>query len=126
VSGIVVCVIEDDDDVRKFIRATLERAGFAVVDASNGEAGIKIVERVAVDVVVTDIVMPEREGLETIMDLKKRFPLLPILAISGQGKVGPKDYLQLAAALGADDVLTKPFSPKDLVGKVRKLLPRKR
>jgi DNA-binding response OmpR family regulator len=60
------------------------------------------------------------------MDLKKRFPRLPILAISGQGKVGPKDYLQLASALGADDVLAKPFSPKDLVAKIRKFLPRKR
>jgi DNA-binding response OmpR family regulator len=127
VSDIAICVIEDDDDVRKFIRATLERAGFRVLDASNGEYGIRIVENVAVSAVVTDIVMPgRREGLETITLLRRRFPQLPILAISGHGKIGPNDYLRFAAALGAHEVLAKPFTPEDLVAKVRLLLERAR
>jgi DNA-binding response OmpR family regulator len=123
-SSHMVCVIDDDDRVRDTICKILRRAGFTVADANDGDVGIEIVARTQPSVVVTDIVMPNREGIETICELKKRFPAIRILAISGGGRIGPQDFLELAAALGADDCLAKPFRPAELLTKVSDLVAR--
>jgi CheY-like chemotaxis protein len=74
------------------------------------------------DIVVTDIVMPEREGLETIMAIKSARPDVPILAISGGGRIGAPPFLDLARRLGADDVLAKPFRTAQLVERIAALV----
>ena len=115
---VTVCVIEDEPQVRQLICTVLEQSGFAAVPARDGEEGLKIVARTKAGVVVTDLVMPNVEGVEVIRTLKERFPAVRILAISGAGAWGPEDYLEIAKLSGADDCLAKPFNLSVLVAKV--------
>jgi DNA-binding response OmpR family regulator len=118
----LICVIDDDESVRQTVGRILRSAGYAVVDAKDGEVGLRIVERDTPAMIVTDIVMPNREGIETIREAKQRFPAIPIIAISGGGRLGPDGFLELAVKLGADDSLAKPFRPAELLDKVSRLL----
>lgn len=117
-----ILIIDDDDQMRKLIRSFLERAGFEVEEAANGRLGMAVMRRCAVDLVITDLIMPEQEGLETIGMLKQDFPQVKIIAISGGGRIGPDAYLPAAAALGADRIFIKPFARSALVATVRELL----
>lgn len=123
-TGPMVCVIDDDEQVRATLAEILRRSGYAVALACDGEVGLDIVEQSGAAIVVTDIVMPNREGIETIREIKRRFPNVRILALSGGGsKASPTDFLELAYAFGADDVLAKPFRMAELLHKVGKLAP---
>lgn len=123
-TGPLVCVIDDDEHVRGTLAEILRRSGYGVLLASDGDKGLKIVERSGPAIVVTDIVMPNREGIETIREIRRRFPEVRILAISGGGsKSASTDFLELAYALGADDVLAKPFRTAELLHKMSKLTP---
>jgi DNA-binding response OmpR family regulator len=117
----LVCVIDDDVRVRHAVCNILRDAGFSTVDAADGEIGMKLVEETRPSVVVTDIVMPNREGIETIQALKASFPTLPILAMSGSCAPAV-NFLELARHLGADDCIAKPFKPSELLLKIRNLL----
>jgi len=117
----VVCVIDDDDLVRRTISDVLKGAGFETVEAEDGDAGLNLIESSKAHVAVIDIVMPIREGHDVIVDATRRFPALKVLAVSGGGLSGPKDYLELAQQLGAHDVLAKPFRNAELVEKVKRL-----
>jgi CheY-like chemotaxis protein len=117
----VVCVIDDDDLVRRTISDVLKGAGFETVEAEDGNAGLDLIESSKAGVAVIDIVMPVREGHDVIVDATRRFPTLKVLAVSGGGSAGPKDYLELAQQLGAHDVLAKPFRNAELIEKVRRL-----
>jgi DNA-binding response OmpR family regulator len=117
----VVCVIDDDARLREAICAILEQAGFAPIQAGDGNIGFDVVSKMKPAVVITDIVMPNREGIETIQALKQHFPDLPVLAMSGSYSPG-KNYLDWAQAIGADDCLAKPFRPAQLVEKVKSLV----
>lgn len=116
-----VCIIDDDPSVREAVTAILTSAGYEVLEAADGEKGLKIVETVRPDLVITDLVMPNREGIETIRESKKRFPEMPILAISASGRVGYADFLAHARKLGADACLAKPFGPDELLAQVTAL-----
>lgn len=96
-----------------------------MTDAKDGEAGLHTIESMSPTMIVTDIVMPNREGIETIREAKRRFPEIPIIAISGGGRLGPEGFLELAVKLGADDCLAKPFRPAELLNKVAHLLKQK-
>lgn len=123
-SGPMVCVIDDDEHVRATLAEILRRSGYDVVLASDGDVGLQMVETKRPDIVVTDIVMPNREGIETIREIRSRFPNVRILAMSGGGsKSTSTDFLELAYALGADDVLAKPFRMAELLHKMGKLVP---
>jgi DNA-binding response OmpR family regulator len=118
----LICVIDDDESVRQTVGRILSSAGYAVVNAADGAKGLEAVEQSSPVMIITDIVMPNREGIETILEAKKRFPGIPIIAISGGGRSGPQSFLDLARKLGADDCLAKPFRPTELLDKVAALL----
>ena len=123
-SGPTVCVIDDDEQVRTTLAEILRRSGYTVVSACDGDMGLEVVEQSGAAIVVTDIVMPNREGIETIREFVRGFPAVRILAICGGGsKSSSTDFLELAYALGADDVLAKPFRMAELLHKVGKLAP---
>lgn len=109
-----VLLIEDDEDVRAMLRLTLQRAGHAVVEAANGNEGLAHFRRESADVIVTDLIMPEKDGLETIIQLKRDHPDVKIIAMSAGGRISSQDYLKVAKNLGAVHVLTKPF-PSDVL-----------
>ena len=116
-------VIDDDNLVRAALTDMLQTAGFEVVTASNGRLGLELLDTTTVDAIITDILMPEQEGLETIREARQRFPDIRILAISGGGAGGGEtQLLRFAESFGADQTLPKPFTGSQLVAAVRALL----
>jgi CheY-like chemotaxis protein len=109
-----ILIIDDDAALRALIREVLERAGYSVFETGDGRTALALVEEVTVDLVLTDLVMPERDGLEVIMTLRSRFPSLPVIAMSG-GLANTPLYLDIAKKLGARALLTKPFPPDQLL-----------
>jgi DNA-binding response OmpR family regulator len=119
----VICVIEDDAQVRGTLAELLKSAGFAVVTAADGELGLEAIKTSGARLAISDIVMPNREGIETIREIKQRFPAVRIIAMSGGGSRSDSvDFLELALAMGADDVMAKPFRRAELIAKVTKQL----
>lgn len=121
-----VLVIEDDEAVQKFICKILVSAGHAVAVAGNGEEGLaEIKKNNDFSIVITDLLMPEKEGIETIADIKKLWPHIKILAISGGGVIDPEFYLMNASVLGANLTLKKPFTRPELLSAIENLSARK-
>jgi DNA-binding response OmpR family regulator len=116
-----VLVIDDNPDIRKTIQWLLEDEGFVVAVAENGREGLGLQRRQPADVVVTDIFMPEQDGIETIWQLREEFPHVPIIVISGGGAAGKADYSVVAHELGAKKTLRKPFNPQELIDIVRQI-----
>jgi CheY-like chemotaxis protein len=110
-----ILLVEDDKDLREMLRSSLVRRKYTVLEATNGKEALAKFKPSLVDLIITDIIMPEEDGLKVIMQLKERKPGIRIIAISGGGKAGPGNYLDLARALGADAVFPKPFSLKALL-----------
>jgi Response regulator containing CheY-like receiver, AAA-type ATPase, and DNA-binding domains len=117
-----ILVFDDEPSILLMIKKMLEKAGHEVDIALNGRDGMEQFERNRPDLVITDIIMPEKEGLETILELRKRYPALKIIAISGGGRVGPDGYLPSAKLLGADMVFQKPLVQKEFMKAVSILL----
>jgi YesN/AraC family two-component response regulator len=117
-----ILLIDDDDSVRRVLRLMLDQFGHVVVEARNGREGIEMFMEANADLVITDIVMPEKEGLEVLKELRKLLPAVKIIAISGGGRVNPTDYLRMAKFLGAATVLAKPISCEALIGAVNEVL----
>ena len=102
-----ILVMEDERIIQTIIRRYLEREGHEVVIAGDGEEGIKLYNERPADLVLTDIIMPKKEGIETIRDLKKISPDVKIIAMSGGGKIDSEDYLDLAAKFGVKATFIK-------------------
>ena len=117
-----ILLIEDDNDVRTMLRLTLAHFGHTVIEASNGREGLELFNTANADLVITDIVMPEKEGFEVLMKIRKRNPALKVIAISGGGLHNAAHYLHTAKLLGAAKVLAKPFSNEALMTAVNELL----
>jgi DNA-binding NtrC family response regulator len=117
-----ILLIDDDESVRTILYLTLVHAGHDVVEARNGREGLDLFRQGGVDLVITDIVMPEKEGFEVLMKIQKRNPALKIIAISGGGLHNAAHYLHTAKLLGAAKVLAKPFSNESLMAAVNELL----
>lgn len=117
-----ILLIDDDAAFRMLVSLWLSRAGHDVVVASNGRQGVQIAGEQPFDIIVTDIVMPDQEGIETIMMLRRGGMNMPILAMSGGGTLDNTFYLRSAQALGANDTIAKPFTSTDLIGKISHLL----
>jgi CheY-like chemotaxis protein len=117
-----VLIVEDDKELREMLKLSLLRRNFTVLEAENGKAAITHFKPLITDLVVTDLIMPEEDGLKVVIKLRELKPSIKIIAISGGGKVGPGSYLNLAKALGADAIYSKPFSINDLIAKIEQLL----
>ena len=117
-----VLVIDDEAMVRKIVRKMLERSGHTVVEAENGKLGIEQLKSATFDLVITDIIMPEMEGVETVIALKKDFPKVAIIAMSGGGRGANYDFLDAARKLGAAKALRKPFTRHELLEAVEECL----
>jgi CheY-like chemotaxis protein len=109
-----ILLVDDDDALRKMLRLILTKMGHVVREARDGQEAIEMCEQEEPDLVLTDIVMPGQEGLETIFALRHSKPNVKIIAMSGGGRISSTDYLQIAKSLGARRVLAKPFSSEQL------------
>jgi DNA-binding response OmpR family regulator len=121
-----IYVFDDEPSILLMIKKMLEKAGHEVEIALNGYEGIKLFNKEIPDLLVTDLIMPEKEGLETIFELRRKYPELKIIAISGGGRIGPNEYLPGAKLLGADMAFQKPLDQKEFVNAVASLLDEKR
>ena len=117
-----IIVIDDDVQIRVLLKEILQQEGYEVVDAPDGLEGVRLYRENPADLVITDIIMPEKGGLEIIRELRTDFPEVKIMAISGGGRIGPEPYLQIAERLGAKSILTKPIERDELIGAVREAL----
>ena len=118
-----ILIIDDDSEFRAMLRAMLEDAGYTEIEeAANGSIGVKLFRQHPFDLVLTDIVMPDKEGLEMITELTRDFPGIKIIALSGGGRVGPQSYLEMAKLLGASRTMAKPFKKSDLIDAVKGLI----
>lgn len=117
-----VLVIEDEEQVRDMIRQTLERAGHEVFEAGDGEAGIEIFDHQKIDLVVTDILMPKKGGLVTILELRQKSPNLKIIAMSGGGRSGKLNFLSTAKTFPGVVTFRKPFRKTEFLTAVEELL----
>ena len=119
-----VLIVDDNADMRSFVKLVLERAGFEAQVAADGENALDLQRVRPVDVLITDIFMPERDGIELIHQFKSAFPQVKIIAMSGGGRISKMNYLPLAADIGADMVLHKPFGADTLLSMMHDLVPR--
>lgn len=117
-----ILVIDDQDSIRRVVRRALERDGHEVFDASDGELGMEILESHSFDVVITDIFMPGQDGIVTLRQVRKRFPAVKVIVISGGDSTGMMDLRQDAELLGAVKSLQKPFNAREIMDVVRSVL----
>lgn len=117
-----ILVIDDEVQIRDVLRTVLERVGYSVTEAADGNEGLRIFAEGNIDLVVTDIIMPEKGGIDTIMDLRRDFPGVKIIAISGGGMCGDISYLDMALGVGANRAIGKPFVLDDFLESVEELL----
>lgn len=117
-----ILLIDDEDQVRHMLRVMLEYAGHEVEEAADGRQGARLYRERPSDLIVTDIVMPEKEGLEMIQELRRDFPGVKIIAISGGGMISPMSYLSLAKKFGAQRAFFKPIDREQLLAAVDELL----
>lgn len=117
-----ILIIEDDGEIRDLLERLLTREGHTVATAINGKQGVVAFRANPFDMVITDIIMPEKDGIEAIMDLKRERPDLKLIAISGGGRADPENYLHSAQLLGATRTLRKPFTNDAILATVKELL----
>lgn len=117
-----ILIIDDEEPVRLYLRSILEREGYKVIEACDGKSGLQLYRQDPADLIITDIFMPEKEGLGTIRELKRDYPGVKIIAISGGGKTSNLDFLPMAKKLGALRALNKPFTKQEILDTVKELL----
>ena len=117
-----ILIIDDDVDVRQPLRQMLRLAGYKVVEAADGNEGIGHVRTESIDLIITDIIMPDKEGIETIRELQRDFPSVKIIAISGGGRIAAQHILEAARSFGVTHTLVKPICKKELLLATQALL----
>jgi len=117
-----ILIIDDEPQIRSMLTLMLEREGYEVVEAPDGVDGIKIYRQNPADLIITDLIMPNKDGIGMIIDLKKEFPDVKIIAMSGGGLNKPDGYLKGAKKLGAACTLTKPIDREEMLKAVREIL----
>ncbi len=119
-----ILVVEDDAQVAKLFRDTLIKAGYSTIVAANGNEAIAAIGQQSFDLIITDIFMPEKDGLELIREVMAHNPQIKVIAVSGGGKTRAPLYLEMAKKLGACRTLDKPFELKELLKTVEGIFPR--
>ncbi len=119
-----ILIADDEAVIRMMFRAFLERDGYEVLEAANGNEALAVCRKERPDLIIIDLIMPDKEGIETIMELKQLYPDLKIIAISGGGRIRAGEYLIIAATFGVDQTLQKPIEREKLLRAVRELLPK--
>src|SRR3989442_12933152 len=117
-----ILVIDDQEAIRRIVRRSLEQEGHQVMDASDGEMGMQVLARHGADLVITDIFMPGQDGILTLRQVRKQFPGVKVIVISGGDSSGMLDLRKDAELLGAVSSLQKPFNPREVMDKVREAL----
>jgi CheY-like chemotaxis protein len=117
-----ILIIDDEPQIRSMIRLILERSGYTVIEASDGIEGIRRFREKPADLIITDLIMPNKDGIGMIIELKKEFPDVKIVAMSGGGLNRPEGYLRGAQKLGAACTLSKPINRQELLRVVRDTL----
>ncbi len=117
-----ILVVDDEESIRTILRKILEGAGYDVMEAPDGKVALWLFKGRQADLIITDLIMPEKEGIETIMELKQDFPDVKIIAISGGGQGDGGQYLDIAKKMGANSTLAKPFEKEGLLKAVKDLL----
>ena len=117
-----ILIIDDEPQIRSLLKIMLEREGFDIIVASDGKEGMELFEKNPVDLVITDLIMPEKEGIEIIRALKKGYPDVPIIAMSGGGRNPPDGYLNTAKLFGAQATFEKPIKKEELLIAVKEAL----
>jgi len=116
-----ILLIDDDEMLRGVLAKALAHGGHSVIQAGDGRQGVELARVAPIDLVITDLIMPVQEGVETIMTLRRERPTLPVVAMSG-GASNSKLYLDIAGKIGARRVLSKPFTPKQLLETIDEVL----
>ncbi|OEU44916.1 MAG: hypothetical protein BBJ60_11980 [Desulfobacterales bacterium S7086C20] len=117
-----VVVIDDNAEIRHVIELKLRTHGYKVITAANGKEGLNLIKSKQPDVVITDIVMPEKEGIEVITEVRRDFPNVKIIAMSGGGLIGPHEYLSWTKMMGVQRTFTKPFAINEILEAVNELV----
>ncbi len=117
-----ILVIDDDPQLRRLLRRYFERHHHAVAEAADGNEGLARFHESGADIIITDLIMPGKEGMETILELRRNNPDVKVIAMSGGGRVAPAGYLKLAKGIGASRVFSKPFELAELHQAVEELI----
>ncbi len=117
-----ILIIEDEEMMREFLRELLEEAGYQVEEAENGVVGVELYRKAPADLVITDLFMPEKDGIEAVLELQSDFPEVKIIAVSGGSRMGRIDLLSVVGDLGVQRVFRKPFHTSEVLEAVKELL----
>jgi len=117
-----ILIIDDEPQIRSMLKLMLERDGYEVIEAPDGVEGIKVYRQHPADLIITDLIMPNKDGIGMIIELKKEFPDVMIIAMSGGGLNKPDGYLKGAEKLGAACTLTKPIDREEMLKAVKDIL----
>jgi len=117
-----ILIIDDDSTMRQTIRTILEEDDYNIAEAYDGQHASKYLQAHVVDLIIVDIIMPEKDGIEVIIETTEKYPHTKILSFSGGGLIDADSHLHTAQELGADQTLVKPFKNNDLIDKVHQLL----
>jgi len=117
-----ILIIDDEQAILQMVKRLVEKAGHTAELASNGEEGMMMIEEHSFDLVITDIIMPKKEGIEIITAIRKNYPKIKVIAMSGGGKFTPEGYLKSAKILGANRVFTKPFNHREMMKAIDELI----
>ena len=117
-----ILLVEDEEQLRSMLKEVLQSAGHLVREAENGKIALNVYAERPAELVITDLIMPEKEGLEIIRELKRGKAKVKIIAISGGGRNDAQDYLDLARRFGADRTIAKPFSNREILEVIEKVL----
>jgi CheY-like chemotaxis protein len=118
-----VLVVDDSADIRGMLQAQLEMEGFEVATAPDGARALALLGRQRTDLIITDLFMPDKDGIETILEIRQKYPAIQIVAMSGWDSRQGSDYLKVAREIGAVRTVKKPFELTDIVKIVRDLMP---
>lgn len=117
-----ILIVDDEESIRSLLQEIFSREGYETLLAPNGKKAMELFKAHTVDLVITDIVMPEKEGLETIREIRAEDPDIPVIAMSGGGQIQPDRYLQVAQMFGADEIVEKPIGNNAILDLVEKCL----